>query len=139
MGGRYQRAPVSLMAAMRGDFSSRGEGINGPRGVFARPVGPRWSRQVALAVALVARPSKVYQMLGIPKANHSESCRGLAALFSLNLIFRSKNSFEENKAARPSSSNVCRKTGPANRRDCVLEAITYGRICLDEKIVTIVS
>ena len=51
--------PVSLMAAMRGDFSSRGEGINGPPGVFARPVGPRWSRQVALAVALVARPSKV--------------------------------------------------------------------------------
>ena len=89
-GGRHQRAPVSLMATMRSDFSSRGEGINGPPGVFARLVGPRWSRQVAFAVALVARPSKVYQMLGIPRANHSESCRGLAALFSFNFIFFSK-------------------------------------------------
>ena len=87
-GGRHERVPVSLMAAMRVDFSSRGEGINGPPGVFARPVGPRWSFQVALAVALVARPSEVLPNAG---NSYSKSLRNLprpCGLVFLKIIFR---------------------------------------------------
>ena len=81
-GGRHQRAPVSLMAAMRVDFSSRGEGFNGPPASSRALWGPDGAVKWHLQWRWSQGRARSYQMLGILKVNRSESFRGLAALFS---------------------------------------------------------